>query len=159
MTMEHYKRCWHCQRGYLCLVSGSHGYHTNHTDSRYCPECLGAINEALQHVPRKFEHDWVETTDVTLEQVLAWKKDADEARERARAEGKLIVVRITTPLFDLSGKRQERSGIVKGKEGFEGRTFEYRYWTSSEVDVEDVAIREEVERNLETGGLRPWRQL
>jgi len=160
MTMERYKRCWHCRSEYLCLTSGERGYHTSHSNDRYCEDCDAAIKAALAEVPRKFECDWVDTTDVTLEQCLAWKRDGDEARAKARAEGKIVGERITAPLFDLTGERRERQGIVYGRDKFKGRTFEFRYWVTPDDDTPtDVTFREEVERNLETGATLPWRRL
>lgn len=158
MTMERYTRCSHCRTVYLRLVSGSHGYHTSHRDDRYCPECLAVVREALQHVPPKFECAWVETTDVRLEQVLTWEGEAEAEAEELRAQGKIVGRRVTSPLFDLTGQRQERSGIVHGRDGFKGRTFEFRYWVTQDDDTPtDIQIREEVEVNLETGQTRPWR--
>jgi hypothetical protein len=157
--MERYRRCWHCQSKYLCLISGERGYHTNHDNDRYCEVCDAVIRAALAEIPRKFEKDWVPTEAVTLEQVLAWKRLDDEARSKARAEGKFVGERITSPLFDLTGKRRERNGIVYGKDGFKGRTFEFRYWVTPDDDTPtDVTLREEVERNLVTGELLPWRR-
>lgn len=161
MTSERYIRCSHCRSVYPCLMSGGPGYVTNHTDGRYCPDCLEVVHKALAAVPPKFEHDWVEVTgEVPLERVLGWAREAREAREAARASGKIVGERVAFPLFDLSGERQERSGIVNGLDEFAGRTFEFRYWQRRDSDdIEDATIREEVERNLETGELRPWSRL
>lgn len=158
MTSERYVRCSHCRVVYPCLMSGGPGYVTNHTDPRYCPDCLDVVHKALASIPPKFECDWVEVSEVSLEQVLAWKRNQDAARQQLRSQGQLVGERVAFPLFDMTGERRERSGIVRGQDEFAGRTFEFRYWVTQDDDTPtDVTIREEVERNLETGELRPWR--
>lgn len=151
---EAYKRCTHCQTVYLCLLSG-HSPRTKHTDDRFCPDCLEVVRAALREVPRKFEKTRVPATDVTLDQLLAWEQ---ETETEAAAKGGLQARRVAFPLFDLTGKKKHHTAFVKGRgQGFTRRTFLYSYWTTEGViDMNDVTIEEEVERNLETGQTRPW---
>lgn len=146
---ESYKRCTHCNDVYLCLLSG-HSPRTTHSDGRFCPACLEVVNRALSEVPRKFERDLVPTEAVDLATLLDWEREAAAERE---ARGGLQVRRVSMPLFNLSTGETSRQGFVRGRDSFAGRNFHYQFWPGRESEAE---IKEEVERDLLTGVVRPW---
>jgi hypothetical protein len=43
--------------------------------------------------------------------------------------------------------------IVKGRDSFEGRTFQYSYWPGRE---DEAGFKEQVARNVETGEIATW---
>ena len=156
MTMERYHRCQHCQTVYLCLTSGSRGYHTNHKNTRHCEDCAAAISNALATVPLKFERVWEKTDDVTLGQLQEWEKLNNA---EADAKNGIVIRRVSSPLFRMDGpniKAAQKTEFVKGRDKFARRYFNYRYWEGEEDEVE---ITEELELNLETGQKKPWRNL
>lgn len=156
MTMERYRRCQHCQTVYLCLTSGSYGYHTDHRNPRYCEECETTINEALSKVRVKFKRVWKPVHDVTLEQLLEWEKTTNE--EQAAQKG-IVGRRVSAPLFRMDGLKvvdTQKAAYVRGRDKFKHRYFHYRYWKGEEDEAE---ITEEVEFNVETGQTRPWENL
>lgn len=147
---ESYKRCTHCRDVYLIVLSG-HSPRTEHTDGRFCPDCLKVVQEALSKVPRKFEQVWEPTTDVRVEQLLAMQSAGENA---VRATGGIVARRVSAPLFNLETGEVSKQGYVQGQDNFAGRHFHYRYWEGKEDEAE---VTEEFERNLATGELRPWR--
>jgi hypothetical protein len=165
MTMHREKRCWHCQVRYYYQSSG-YGCNEDFNDDKYCPECMEVISKALKTIPKKVEKVWVPVSEVfgdkiTLDILLQWKR---ERKEEARVKGNIYAERLAFPLFDLTGKRTEHSGVVFGRgEEFKGYTFEYRYWTKSrdfyttcDDTKEDIKISVEMERELASGLLSRW---
>lgn len=145
------KRCGNCQVKYKYQSSGQEEWAFNH--ERYCPGCYEAVINALAKIPPKFERVWVETTEVTLAQLLNWEAAANRKIEERRAQGQIIATRVNFPMFDLSTGTTDRSGFVRGEDAFAGRNYEYRFWPGQE---NEAIIRIEMEKDLETGALRPW---
>lgn len=138
---EAYKRCTHCQDIYICLLSGHQS--NAHTDSKYCPVCHETITKALSTVPRKYKRVWAKTDVVNLEMLLKWEE-----------QDKNYIKRVSFPLFNLETGQANNHGIVKGQGYLQGRLFKYAYWPGKEQEVE---IEEEMEQNLLTGELLPWK--
>lgn len=169
MTMHREKCCGHCGIRYYYQSSG-HGCFDELNDDRYCPECKAVISAVLKKIPLKVEKVWVPVSeifgdDITLDLLLAWER---EREEEMRNSDKICARRMTFPLFDMSGKRTEHSGIVFGRDDkFKSYTFEYRYWTDNEESKnwyhecdeirEDIKISVEMERDIATGKLYPWK--
>lgn len=60
------RRCEHCQIVYFWQGSGDmSAAEAKVNDYRYCPDCQLVINRALEGVPKKVEHCWVDTNDYT----------------------------------------------------------------------------------------------
>lgn len=137
MTTNRLQRCGHCGVTYAYITSG-HGCLESANDSRYCPDCAGVVLQALAKVPRKFERVWAPTTEVTLEELLRIER-ADTS----------LIRRVSMPLYDTSTWESDRSGFVR-REGVE---YNYRFWPGRESEA---VITREMEKNLETGELRPW---
>lgn len=153
MTSHRYHRCDHCQVSYTYQASGGGMPAYNH--DRYCPDCYRVVLEALRAIPAKVKRVNIPVSEVfgdevTLDILLAWER---EAAEKARERGGLHVRRISAPLFDLEGGRTQRTGWVRGRDGFSGWYFQYGYWEGEEDKAEVVV---EMERNCETGELRRW---
>ena len=120
------------------------------------PTCMAAVLIALEKVPPKFEKVLVPVTDVSLEQVIKWNTENIEA---AQEQGALVLRRIAAPLFYFGDRNRENdNGYVKGKGPHSNRTFFFSCWIEDgEVDlIEDIILKEEMEKDLATENLRPW---
>ena len=155
MTTHALHRCNHCLTPYFYQPSGP-GCHRSENRADYCPECavvyLEAVRSAFQDIPKKFEHRWVETHAVSVETVEGWKKD-----RVANATGVLCIHRCSAPLFDLNDPSNHNvTGMEYGQGEFKGRSFRYSYWTKRPGSEQ---VWEEMEVNLETGEMCPWKRL
>jgi hypothetical protein len=74
------KECTHCGISYKYAASG-HVSHPELNDEYHCPDCTSAIIKALEDVPKKFEYRTIEVFDVTLDELLAADKVAEEMRK------------------------------------------------------------------------------
>jgi len=90
--MTHRKKiCIHCKTKYYYQASG-HGCDDELNDDKYCPECMGAIVDALKSIPVKFEEIDTDASDeVTYKELLAIRKKCTN-----------MFIRIRMPLFDMS---------------------------------------------------------
>ena len=156
MTTQALHRCLHCGTPYYYQPSG-YGCGRKENHGKYCPECaivyLEAVKSAFQDVPRKFESIWVETQDVDALTVESWRT---ERAANARADGKLVIFRESSPLFNLDDPSDvNRCGYELGQGDFKGRYFKYNYWTKRG----EHRVEEQMEQDMETGELVPWKRL
>ena len=93
MTTHKLRRCWHCSTPYAYQASG--GGADEHNDSRYCPDCMKLVKNALKVVPVKFVKRWVPTTDYTKEQI------EQAQNKRVETPGASPVRRITMGLVHI----------------------------------------------------------
>lgn len=144
------KRCVNCGVRYTYQASGYGGLQPNN-DPTYCSDCYQVIQVALATVPPRSVPDWVGTSDVTTEDLLA--QEAAHAAE-AKAKGAIPVQRVLAPLFDLTRPdNQHRQGIVSR----DGRTYRYEYWTQQGGPAAG-RVYVEVERDTQTGEIvGPWK--
>jgi hypothetical protein len=141
-------RCLHCQTVYsLNSYSNSPFHNTSH-----CESCTKIIQEALSVVPPKFE-EVLEPIDIPLDLVLGWYKAEIEDFEAHMKAGRLPVRRVAFPLFDLEDPdNQYVTGWVRGQYKWSDYCICFGYWTKRG----ESSIRAEMEKNLETGELKPW---
>jgi len=142
-------RCNHCHVRYSYQMSGYWTFQEYNSDT-YCPDCFKFITIALKSVPERTKHDWVGTSDVSVETLLEQERKAAEA---AKAEGKVLARRVLAPLFDMERPdNQHEQGIVHR----DGRTYRYEYWTMQGGPAAG-RVYVEVERDATTGEvLGPW---
>lgn len=143
------KRCGQCGVRYAFQTSGYGGLQANN-DPNYCSNCYQVIQVALAAVPPRSVRDWMGTSDVSVEALIA-QEEAQAAE--AKALGQLPVRRVLSPLFDLTTPdNQQHQGIVRR----DGRTYRYEYWTL-QGDKAAGRVWVEVERDAQTGEiLGPW---
>ena len=88
MTCVKINRCSHCGTPYRYTASGSSTW-VDHYDSKYCETCYkvvqDAIDTALDGVPVRFTNEWIETDEVTPEQLHEKIKKDSEEDEAQRA--------------------------------------------------------------------------
>lgn len=70
MTTHKRSECKHCGTPYHFQGSG-HGCNTSLNDPSYCTECMGVIRIALSTVKVKYAYRWIDTTDVTEDEMRA----------------------------------------------------------------------------------------
>lgn len=143
------KRCIHCRTVYAYQASGWCAI-GQLNDPKYCRDCRGAILDALDNVPVKFEKVWVETDEKTFDELLALR----EVNLKSQAEqypDRIFGERITASLYDMKdpGNRYV-SYVVK----CDGVDYHIEMWSN---DPNSKKVSKECERNLETGEIRPWR--
>jgi len=141
--IERYHRCNHCLSVYLYFVTGNPPWNP-YNDRDYCPNCKKAIVETLNKIPQKYERTYIETNEVTIDQLI---------EEENRDKGGLSFVRISAPLFDLqdpSNRNIARIVLLNGKE------YSYSYWTKTGKDK--VIIKVLKEKNLTTGEITDWKE-
>jgi len=150
MSTFQQRRCSHCQTRYSYQMSG-YGGMQEYNDGTYCPPCYRFIQEALKVVPQRVTHEWVGTTDVSVESLVEQEQKALDA---AKAEGKVPVRRVLAPLFDMTRpSNQHMQGIVCR----DGRTYRYEYWTE-QGGMAAGRVYIEVERDVEEGRINgPWK--
>lgn len=149
MSTFQQKRCGHCGVRYSYQTSGYGGLQEYNSDT-YCQDCYKFIQEALKVVPARSRPDWVGTSDVSAESLVEQERAAWDA---AKAEGKVPVRRVLSPMFDMERPDNHHAqGIVHR----DGRTYRYEYWTQ-QGGVAAGRVYLEVERDALTGEiLGPW---
>jgi len=161
MTTHRQRRCCHCGTRYSWQGSGG-GCQEPLNDARYCPDCKQAIITALSGIPLKFYKVWVDTDEVTLDQLREWEGSAREENRQQYKSGDPIryaIRSVYAPLFDLENpENTHHNGVVSGKGEFAGKTYRYGFWTNKgeRVKPEETKVEVAVERNLETGVEIPW---
>jgi len=143
MTTQVIYRCQHCLIEYIYYPSGCPYTQTRLNDNRYCPDCKQAVSDVLKNVPLKVERFTKPYERMTLE----------ELKERVKKERKgQLFQRVASPLFDMKDPDNRNiSGWVR----IDGLDIFYSYWTKKD----DYRIEVEMERNLETGEERPWKEI
>lgn len=145
------EECVHCGTQYQIQRSGTYDaldIPRELQDPQYCSDCKRAINEALSHIPRKFEYRSVWTDEITLDYLEEWEKLNGEDTRR---KGGLfpIGMRVFASLSREGEHGWEHQVVheVIGRGEFQGRVYKYTYWPS-----ERSSCRITVERrfNLET---------
>jgi len=156
MTTHRQSRCIHCQVKYRYQASGPippGGGRSNW--GHFCDTCSDAISEALSAIPRRFENSWEKVKSWSVQDCLDHEaKLLEEAKAKAKEEGRpfLPIHRVASPLFDLQdSSNHNRTNYVKMPDGL---TYLYSYWTKE--GPEKGSVRVEMEKNLETGEMRPW---
>ena len=150
------KRCYHCKTTYTYQGSGD-GCFRKENDSKFCPDCMKAINETLDKIPKKFKEAWIETTEVTFEQLKQWEKDKVAEYEAKRAKGEMLFPMVKRVFVgSVNMKIGERDVIehVNGRDSFRNREFIYKYWSST---PDQITITTRVEKNIKTGETTPWK--
>jgi len=140
-------RCIHCNIQYTWQASGIPDDRYKKASRDYCNECTIAINEALKSIPKKREFVYEITNEVTVDQLRKWEVRRDEESKQCCGFGKLK--RVFSSLYneELGGKITKE---VEGMDEFYGKTYIYSYWSNK---PEDIIIKVEREKNLETGEL------
>lgn len=140
------KRCIHCGITYKYVASG--GSPGLQQSPKYCDECYGAMMAALKTIPVKWERTWVPIRGLSLETLQKWEQEASKGSMMPNMR------RISPGLVDMETGKFQVVRIVKGRDGYEGRTFMYSYWEGSEDEAE---FQEQVARNVETGQIEIWK--
>jgi hypothetical protein len=151
MTTERYRRCENCLITYSHYLSGGPLCAT-YNDSHLCPECKQVSMEALANVPKKVEEVWEDYDGFYIEELLALR----ETRRRKVLAGILPYLERTGPtLIDMkNGNNHHHVMYIK----IEEKEFMYSYWTMEHEDeLKDVIIKMKMEKHVETGQTRPWR--
>lgn len=141
-------RCQHCNTVYSL---NSYSNSNLHNDV-HCESCSRVIQTALSVVPRKFEKV-LEPIGIPLDLVLSWYKFEMEEFEKAKTKCFFPVRRVAFPLFDLTDpENQYVTGWVRGQYKWSDYYVCFGYWTKHG----ETRIVAEMEKNLETGELKPW---
>lgn len=155
MTSHRYHRCEHCRAVYIYQSSGhpegplsDEGWDLN--DGTHCPDCRETVIRALSAIPRRFQRVWEPTTEVTLEALLEAERVVEEKAKDHEAEGKLVVRRVAFPLFNLENGSTSKQAYVR----LNRNLYLYQFWEGEE---DQATITMEMEKNLQTGELKPWR--
>lgn len=152
MTSFRQKRCGHCRAPYACRMSGN-GCQDPLNEGTYCPDCKRVVLEALIAVPPKFEKV-IEPVDISFDMVKGWYDEDETQRASRRAEGQLVMRRLSMPLYDLDDPDNRYiAGYVQGRGRWDAYLFQISYWTKRG----DPQVTTELEKNLQTGEIRPWR--
>ena len=149
MTSHAYKRCIHCRTVYLFQSSGP-GCGSNYNDGRYCPDCAKAIAEVLKKIPYKFEQVWGKTEEIDAETLMAVDRALDA---KADLDGKLRLKRVGCPLFDMGDLTNSHNCIFIR---YEGKEYRVDTWSKT---PESNTVKVAMERNLQTGEMKLWREL
>lgn len=153
MTSYADKRCAHCGTVYSFQASG-YGCMDDHNNARYCRECAKEVDEALaavfSRIPVRFKKVWVETKDIDIETLLEHERKLDEETMR---KGRIFGRRVDLPLWDAYDLSNSMDAFYVS---YRNRDYRIERWTKTpERDKIEIAM----EKNLETGELKPWRML
>ena len=154
VTTHRLRRCAHCRITYSYQSSGEGCQHPLN-DGRYCPECMEVVLDALKGVPVRVECVWHPTDEIDLDTLLEWDADLDKHVR----ENPLGCRRVSAPLFRMDGgdvTEKMRTALVPGRGEHKGKTFKFMFWPSK---PEEAEVTVEMEHDLETGEMRPWRNL
>jgi len=152
MTTHQYKRCSYCGERYSYQSSGS-GCHDPNNSEKWCPKCAVIAGEALlsafEDVPRKYKRVIVDTDEATVKELVAHR---EAMMAKRKAEGKLWVETCSMCLFDIKDPdNHNRTFIVY----YNRKCYHVSYWTKSGKE----SVKMEMELNIETGQLTPWRRI
>jgi hypothetical protein len=147
--------CKHCGVEYRCQWSGP-SMPGPYNDRDYCEGCKKAIVDALNAIPKKFGYQFVETKEVSIQTILQWEEDdREEARKKAleaQNSGEFLgfpmIRRVFASLMDAKTGEMSKSGAIKGRGEFSGRSYHYSYFPSK---IEEGRVTVEKKVNLETG--------
>lgn len=154
--MHYYKRCDHCKTVYSYQASGYGCHHENNSDM-YCIDCMQVINDALKLVKPKFKDAWIETTEVTVDQLKKWEADKIEEHNKNNTTGIKfpLMKRVFAGTYNMETGDKDVIEHVDGRDDFKGREFIYSYNTK---DPSVINITTRVELNIETGATKPWKE-
>ena len=154
--MRHYsRRCEHCKSVYAYQASGNGCFHPDN-DNRFCNDCMHVINSALNDVEPKFEDTWIETDEVTFDQLKQWEIDKITEYKAKIESGQALFPpskRIFAGSHNMQTGERDITELIEGRDSFKNREFIYSYF-SSRPNI--VRITTRVEKNLETGKTKPW---
>lgn len=143
------KRCVHCQTVYTYQESGWCVIGVLN-DPKHCRDCKSAILDALDKVPVKYERVWVETDELTFDELQSIREICLE-RERRQYPNRVIGERMVAPLYNLKDPENRHvSHIVR----CDDVDYLIEMWSK---DPDSKSVKKECERNIETGEIRPWR--
>lgn len=154
-------RCTNCGDHYSLYLSGSHIPHNNSKD--YCPSCKDiydeaykTVREALSKVPKEREEVWVETTEVTFQELKQYRKDQEELEDRqAVAEGIPMLLprarRVFASLYNQESGKSSCSDLFVCN----GASYSTIHWQ----DEDNVIIKKKMERIVKTGQIIKWEKL
>jgi hypothetical protein len=121
--------CKHCKTDYHYQFSGNDNAidtPPDLRDNKYCPECKGAINQALTQIPIKFEWKYLPTDAVTLQELL------DIENTPTTSTGLLPVAkRVFGTMWSTERNENSRAGEVK----YKNKTYHYSYWPSKSEEA------------------------
>lgn len=143
------ERCAHCRTQYHYQASGLGAGPNNHPE--YCEQCWGVIKDALITVRVRFKFAFVPQSEVTIDQVERWEKEW-----QSEHRGLLPIARRVFPsLYDMDAGEHSCYGIVKGREEYADRIFNYSYWPSRRSEAK-IGIGVEVD--MITGEMRECKE-
>ena len=147
--------CINCGAKYEWQASGS--YEALDTprelqDKDYCPECKGAINDALSKIEKKTKIDYQLTDEITLEQLLKEKSARLERQKGGLYMERIFpyMERIFPTLWSQERNEHQRAGV----ETINGREYFYSYWPSM---AEPPKITVKVRVEIKTGKIIDYR--
>lgn len=151
MTTHRFHRCIHCKDVYPYQGSGWSPHEEEAVnDPEYCPRCKGAINLALEEIPKRVEEFWAPYDKITMGELKEKLEEQEKEFASVLNDGFLPKMRQYWPsLIDMDDLENKH---INGLIDINGDTIRYSYWTKR--DDENISIK--MERNLETGEEHPW---
>ncbi len=153
MTMERYTRCWHCRGQYLRLVSGSEGYNTNHTDDRFCPDCLEVVVKALESVPTK-KPVRLQVLYPTVAMLVSERERIDrEQKQKPNLRAGFSFPNFRQVFLNEFDLKDMSNHNFVNEVRYETCKFRYSYWTKTGMENGTVSFEAEVS---DDGTIVPW---
>lgn len=138
MTTARQKRCTHCGQGYVFQSSGEGCGHPLN-DPNWCPQCKGAVNEAVAKLPRLLEPRWVPVDEVPT---LVERPTADDCRRwfdiHVERNGGMWIRRIWPGLISADGAIMNIWGVTAADGPY--RDFPFLFQVSEWSDNREPAV-------------------
>lgn len=144
-----YRRCSHCRRVYVYQASGP-GCGDSLNDGRFCPTCIAVVYEALKAVPVAVERFKEDVTGDERELVLARQRTVNSIPCDPSAPHGLVVRQIRPGLFDMKTGAEMCVQVIH----IDNVEYDVSTWSDKR---EPAYVTRTMERDLETGVTRPWR--